>query len=124
MLIGAIRHAHAGCVLQEEKMSERIAFRMNLNPGQAAEYKKRHDEIWPELSQALRDAGVSDYSIWLDPETNHLFATLMRTADHTMAELPKTEINRRWWDFMADLMQYNTSNEPLVVPLQNVFHME
>src|SRR4051794_32052968 len=56
--------------LMETRMSQRIAFRMNLNPGQAAEYKKRHDEIWPELSAALRHAGVSDYWIWLDPETN------------------------------------------------------
>jgi L-rhamnose mutarotase len=104
-------------------MPERIAFRMNLNPGQATEYKKRHDEIWPELSQALRDAGVSDYSIWLDPETNHLFATLIRADDHTMDRLPQTEINRRWWNFMADVMQYTDRNEPLVVPLQNVFHM-
>lgn len=104
-------------------MPERIAFRMNLNPGQAAEYKKRHDEIWPELSQALRDAGVSDYSIWLDPETNYLFATLIRADDHTMDRLPQTEINRRWWDFMADVMQYTDRNEPLVVPLQNVFYM-
>ena len=64
-------------------MPERIAFRMVLNPGQAAEYKKRHDEIWPELSTALREAGVSDYTIWLDPQTNHLFATLVRTDDHS-----------------------------------------
>ena len=104
-------------------MPERIAFRMVLNPGQAAEYKKRHFEIWPELTAALREAGISDYTIWLDPETNHLFATLVRTDNHTMDALPRTEINRRWWDFMADVMQYNDRNEPNVVPLQNVFHM-
>lgn len=105
-------------------MPERIAFRMVLNPGQADEYKKRHDEIWPELSTALREAGVSDYTIWLDPETNHLFATLVRTDDHSMDRLPQTEVNRRWWDFMADIMQYTDRNEPLVVPLQQLFHME
>lgn len=104
-------------------MPERIAFRMVLNRGQAAEYKKRHDEIWPELSQALRDAGVSDYSIWLDEETDHLFATLVRADDHTMDKLPQTEVNRRWWDFMADVMQYNDRGEPHVVPLRQVFHM-
>lgn len=105
-------------------MPERIAFRMVLNSGQAAEYKKRHDEIWPELSAALRAAGVSDYTIWLDPETSHLFATLVRTDDHTMDALPQTEVNRRWWDFMADIMRYTDRNEPLVVPLQQVFHLE
>lgn len=105
-------------------MPERIAFRMVLNPGQAAEYRKRHDEIWPEMLKALRDAGISDYTIWLDPETNHLFATLVRADDHAMEHLPMTEANRRWWDFMADVMQYSDGGEPLVVPLENVFTMK
>ena len=105
-------------------MAKRIAFRMNLNPGQAAEYKKRHDEIWPELSQALRDAGVSDYSIWLDRETNMLFATLVRSDDNTLAELPQTEINRRWWAFMADVMAYNPNGTPVQVDLEQVFQLD
>ena len=105
-------------------MAKRIAFRMNLNPGQAAEYKKRHDQIWPELSQALRDAGVSDYSIWLDRETNMLFATLVRSDDNTLAELPQTEINRRWWVFMADVMAYNPNGTPVQVDLEQVFQLD
>lgn len=105
-------------------MPERIAFRMVLNPGQAEEYKKRHDELWPEMIEALHAAGVSDYTIWLDPETNHLFGTLVRTENHTMDQLPKTEANRRWWDFMSDVMLYNDRNEPVVVPLKNVFRMD
>lgn len=105
-------------------MPERIAFRMVLNPGQAEEYRRRHDEIWPQMLAALREAGISDYSIWLDPETNHLFATLVRSDDHTMDDLPQTQINRRWWDFMADIMQVGDRNEPVVVPLQCVFHMD
>jgi L-rhamnose mutarotase len=48
---------------------QRHAFKMKLKPGVAAEYKKRHDEIWPELAAELRAAGVSDYSIFLDEET-------------------------------------------------------
>ena len=105
-------------------MPERIAFRMVLNPGQAAEYRRRHDEIWPQMLAALREAGISDYTIWLDPETNHLFATLVRTDDHGMDDLPHTEINRHWWDFMADIMEVGDRNEPVVVPLQRVFHMD
>lgn len=105
-------------------MAERIAFRMVLNPGQAAEYRRRHDEIWPQMLEALRAAGISDYSIWLDPETNHLFATLLRADDHAMDRLPDTEVNRRWWDFMADIMQYDGSGRPVVVPLDRVFHMD
>lgn len=105
-------------------MPERIAFRMILNPGQAAEYKRRHDELWPQMKVALREAGISDYSIWLDPETNHLFATLVRADGHTMDDLPNTEINRRWWDFMADIMQVDEHNRPVTVVLAQVFHME
>ncbi|MCR4266156.1 L-rhamnose mutarotase [Nitratireductor sp. ZSWI3] len=105
-------------------MPERIAFRMILDPGQAEEYRKRHEAIWPEMTAALREAGICDYTIWLDPETNHLFATLLRSDDHTMDALPQTEVNRRWWDYMADIMQHDADNAPLVVPLQNVFRMD
>ena len=70
-------------------MSERIAFRMQVFPGQAAEYEKRHDEIFPELAQALKAAGIADYTIWHDAESNALFAILTRSDDHTMAALPR-----------------------------------
>ena len=102
-------------------MPERIAFRMNLNTGQAAEYEKRHDEIFPELTEALRDAGVSDYTIWLDPEDHHLFGILTRTDDHTMADLPNTEIMKRWWKHMADIMETTPEHVPVQVPLKRVF---
>lgn len=105
-------------------MPERVAFRMTLNPGQALEYRRRHDELWPQMKAALRQAGISDYSIWLDPETNHLFATLVRADDHTMDGLPNTEINRSWWDFMADIMQVDELNRPVTVQLERVFQMD
>ena len=105
-------------------MAERIAFRMVMNPGQAEEYRRRHDEIWPEMVATLRAAGVSDYTIWLDPETNHLFATLMRKDDHGMDALPRSEIVRRWWNHMADIMAHHDDNEPVAVALDRVFYME
>jgi L-rhamnose mutarotase len=104
-------------------LPERIAFRMTLNPGQAAEYARRHDEIWPELSAALKAAGVSDYSIWLDPESNALFAILTRSDDHDMAALPGTELMQRWWTHMADIMRTNPDHSPVQVPLSRVFHL-
>ena len=103
-------------------MPKRIAFRMNLNPGQAAEYEKRHDEIFPELTKALSDAGVSDYTIWLDPEDNHLFGILTRSDDHTMDKLPDTEIMKRWWKHMADIMETDPNNVPVQVPVKRVFY--
>ncbi|WP_375451357.1 L-rhamnose mutarotase [uncultured Devosia sp.] len=102
-------------------MAERIAFRMNLNPGEAAAYEQRHDAIFPELAQALKDAGVSDYSIWLDPESHHLFGILTRTDDHTMDALPDTAIMQRWWKHMADIMETDADNVPAQVPLKRVF---
>ncbi|NKB28922.1 MAG: L-rhamnose mutarotase [Rhodobacteraceae bacterium] len=102
-------------------MPERIAFRMNLFPGQAAEYEKRHDEIFPELAEALKDAGVSDYTIWHDPESNHLFGILTRADDHTLDALPDTEVMKRWWAHMADVMETDANNVPTQVPLKRVF---
>jgi L-rhamnose mutarotase len=102
-------------------MAERIAFRMTLYPGQAAEYEMRHDEIFPELAEALKNAGVSDYSIWHDPESNHLFGILTRSDDHTMNALPDLEIVRRWWAHMADVMETDADDVPIQVALKRVF---
>ena len=104
-------------------MSEQIAFRMNLYDGFAEEYEKRHDEIFPDLASALKDSGVSDYSIWLDPQSNHLFGILTRTNDHTVEALPDTEIVKRWWAHMADVMETNTENVPTQIPLKRVFYL-
>ena len=108
----------------EDAGYEKHAFKMKLNPGMAAEYKKRHDEIFPELVDALREAGVKDYSIHLDEETNTLFCVLWRRKDHTMAELPKTAINQRWWAHMADIMATDANNVPHSVDLVPMFWMK
>jgi L-rhamnose mutarotase len=100
----------------------RNAFKMKLKPGFETEYKARHDEIWPELSQALADAGVSDYSIFLDEETLTLFAVQKLTDGHTADQLPANPIVRKWWDYMADIMEVNPDNSPVCVPLRDVFH--
>ena len=100
----------------------RNAFKMKLKPGFEAEYRKRHDEIWPELSSALTEAGVSDYSIFLDAETLTLFAVQKLADGHTADLLPSAPIVRKWWDFMADIMEVNPDNSPVCAPLAEVFH--
>ncbi|MCA1403841.1 L-rhamnose mutarotase [Ensifer sp. IC3342] len=102
---------------------EKYAFRMRLNPGMAAEYKARHDAIWPELVVLLKEAGISDYSIHLDEETDLLFGVLWRTDTHGMAELPSHPVMRKWWAYMADIMETHADNEPVAVPLKTVFHL-
>lgn len=103
---------------------ERVAFKMKLKPGFEKEYQKRHDEIWPELAEELTNAGVSDYSIFLDEETNTLFAVQKLSDNNTADNLPQTEIVRKWWDFMSDIMDVNPDNSPEVVGLKEVFHQD
>jgi L-rhamnose mutarotase len=103
---------------------EKYAFKMQLNPGMEAEYRKRHDEIWPDLVALLKEAGISDYSIHLDPETNILFGVLWRQDGHTMDDLPNHPVMQKWWAHMADVMATKPDNEPVATPLTTVFHMD
>ena len=102
----------------------RHAFKMTLKSGVVAEYKKRHDEIWPELVQELRAAGISDYSIFLDEETLALFAVQKLSPGHTAANLPDSPIVKKWWRYMAPLMETHADNSPVAPPLQEVFHLD
>ena len=103
---------------------EKYAFTMRLNPGMEAEYRRRHDAIWPELVALLHEAGVSDYSIHLDRETNVLFGVLWRRADHGMDALPDHPVMRRWWAHMKDIMATNADGSPVVVALDELFYLE
>lgn len=105
-------------------MTEKIAFRMFLFPGHVAEYKRRHDAIWPELSALLKQAGVSDYSIYLDEEHHVLFATLRRTPAHSMDALPAHPVMQKWWAYMGDIMRSNPDGSPVVEPLTCMFHLD
>jgi L-rhamnose mutarotase len=103
---------------------KRNAFVMHLHPGCEAEYKKRHDEIWPELKAELRKAGVSDYTIWLDEATHTLFAFQRLAEDATDGELAQTEIVKKWWHSMKDLMDTNPDESPVSETLTEVFHLD
>ena len=102
----------------------RNAFKMKLKPGFEAEYKKRHDEIWPELSLLLSESGVSDYSIFLDQETLTLFAVQKLAAGHIADLLPSHPVVRKWWDYMADIMEVNPDHSPVCISLSEVFHTQ
>ena len=99
------------------------AFRMKLKAGHVAEYKRRHDAIWPELAALLREAGIHDYSIFLDEETLHLFAVLKLRKPDQRATLPQHPVMRRWWDYMADIMETNPDHSPLATDLKPVFYL-
>jgi L-rhamnose mutarotase len=110
-------------ILKQKKM-QRLEFKMTLNEGQKAEYIKRHDEIWPELKTLLKSAGISEYSIFLDEETNTLFAFQKVSGEGGSQDLGKTEIVKKWWSFMADIMKSNPDNSPVTRELEEVFYME
>lgn len=103
---------------------KRLAFKMYLKEGQKAEYKKRHGQIWTELKQLLKEAGICEYSIFLDEETNTLFAFQKVGGEGGSQDLGKTEIVKKWWAYMADIMQVNSDNSPVLIELEEVFYME
>jgi L-rhamnose mutarotase len=99
------------------------AFRMKIPPESAAEYKKRHDEIWPDLLKAHRDCGIRDYSIFLDRETGDLFASLKLTEAHQLEQLGQMEVVKRWWAMNKDIQVYE-GDQPMIRPLNEVFRMD
>ena len=98
------------------------AFRMQLKPGVVDEYRKRHDEIWPELSALLTESGINDYSIFLDEATLALFAVLKLAEPNTRDALPDHPVMKRWWDHMAPLMEVEDNNRPKEWSLPLIFH--
>ena len=103
---------------------KRFAFKMKLKPGFRDEYKKRHDAIWPELAELIKATGVSDYSIFLDEETNILFAVQKQSGQQSSQDLGSNPVVKKWWAYMADIMETNPDNSPVTVPLEQVFFME
>ena len=97
---------------------------MRIKPGCAAEYKRRHDEIWPALAAELRAAGILDYSIYLDEATLTLFAVQTLAEGHTTERLPRLPIVRQWWESMAPLMDTHPDHAPVCGTLREVFRLE
>jgi L-rhamnose mutarotase len=102
---------------------KRLAFKMKLNPGQEAVYKKRHDEIWPELVGLLKDAGISGYSIFLDKSTLSLTGFLTTDKPDAFKLLPQSPVMQRWWQYMKDIMETNADGSPVAIPLEEVFYL-
>jgi len=102
---------------------QRLAFKMKLNQGQKEVYKKRHNELWPALKQLLKDNGVSEYSIFFDEETHTLFAFQKVSGEGGSQNLANHEIVKKWWDFMADIMEVHSDNAPVSIALEEVFYM-
>lgn len=104
---------------------KRFAFKMFLKPGCEAEYERRHALLWEELRQQLSDAGVRNYSIFWDKDTNILFGYQEVTGESNSQDSDTAdEITRKWWDYMSDIMKVNPDNSPVTVPIKEVFHLD
>jgi L-rhamnose mutarotase len=101
----------------------RVAFKMKLFDGCEEEYRRRHDKIWPDLQVLLKSVGISDYSIFLDTETNILFAFLKNDDLTKMNGLSCDPLMHKWWDYMKDIMETNKDNSPVSTALREVFYL-
>ena len=101
----------------------RVAFKMKLFKGFEEEYRKRHDELWPDLKELLKSTGISEYSIFLDETTNDLFGFLKAENPKMLDDLPTHPIMQRWWKHMGDIMESNSDNSPVSIPLKEVFFL-
>ncbi len=99
-------------------------FKMKLYPGMEAEYEKRHNLLWPEMKDMIHEYGGKNYSIFLDKETLTLFGYIELEDEAKWDESANTEICRKWWDYMADIMETNPDNSPVSVDLEPVFHLD
>jgi L-rhamnose mutarotase len=101
----------------------RKAFVMTVNPGCEAEYTRRHQPIWPELETVLREHGVQSYSIFLLPETRQLFACVEFRDEAEWNAIAQTDVCRRWWRRMQDVMPSHADGRPVAVDLEEVFRL-
>ena len=101
----------------------KIAFKMKLMPGFQEEYKRRHDALWPEIQALVKEQGIADYTIFLDEETNILFA-VQQLGESSSQDLGEYPIIKKWWAHMADIMETNADNSPVSTPLKMIFHLD
>jgi L-rhamnose mutarotase len=101
-----------------------VAFKMKLKPGAIKEYKKRHRVLWPEMKALLSAKGIYDYSIFYDKETDILFAIQKNHTPSPAQSVYNEELLKKWWDYMADIMDVNADNSPVMVPLEQVFYLK
>ena len=102
----------------------RKAFRMSVSPDQHQEYERRHRPIWQELQDVLKEHGVHNYSIFLDPDDNSLFAYVEIEDEARWSAIADTDICQKWWKYMGDIMPANSDNSPVSKDLLEVFHID
>ena len=106
-------------------MIERYAWKATVKEGQLAEYKRRHDNIWPELKELLKSAGIRNYTLW--NAGNELFGyyECEKGIDFAARTQAESEIVDRWNEYMKDVMTMEMDPETGAQPkLTQVFFLE
>ena len=106
------------------KDMKRFAFKMFLKPGFEEEYERRHAALWPELKKQIKEAGVRNYSIYWDRDTNILFGYQEIEGEQSSQDMGADETTQKWWAYMKDIMVTNPDNSPVTIPIQEVFHLD
>lgn len=102
----------------------RKSFKMKLYEGMEKEYEKRHNELWPEMQDMIHEYGGKNYSIFWDKDTNILYGYIELESEELWAESAQTDICKKWWAFMADIMETNPDNSPVSLDLIEMFHLD
>lgn len=97
---------------------------MQLYKGTKEEYKKRHNNLWPEMKDMIHEYGGSNYSIFWDEDTNILYGYIELEDEAIWEKTAETDICKKWWKYMADIMDTNKDNSPVSIELQEVFHLD
>jgi L-rhamnose mutarotase len=105
---------------------QRICFVLQVNPERLAEYKSRHRSVWPEMLEALRETGWSNYSLFL--REDGLLVGYLETEDfaRTRAGMASREVNERWQREMKDFFVQPAGLLPdrAMAPLEEIFHLD
>ena len=102
----------------------RKASMMTVYKDQYDEYKKRHDELWPEMEQEIKAHGAHHYSIFLNEATGQLFAYVEVENEELWSQIAKTEVCQKWWAYMEPIMETNEDNSPVSIELTEVFYLK
>lgn len=102
----------------------RKMFKMKLYKGAEEEYEKRHNNLWPEMKRMIKEYGGNNYSIFLDKETNYLYGYIELEDEKLWGKSAETDICKKWWEYMADLMETNDDNSPVTIDLESMFYLD
>jgi len=106
---------------------KRVGFQLKVRPDKMTEYIRHHENVWPEMLQALRETGWHNYSLFIR-EDGLLFGYF--ETEHSLAEAQKKmaalEINTRWQEFMAPYFESPNQSRPdeMFLELNEVFHLD